>query len=202
MFPLIKGNNYSYIPLEPDNGMEIYLFMECPRPSCKVCFSTRYSFVIKAGNNYVFDYDWIQTFALKTVEFSDTINKISESFVEIYGQANQAEQYNLDKVCGVGYRKALEFLIKDYLISIKADKAEEIKKKFLGICINDYIDNTNIKLVAERAVWLGNDETHYIRKWVDHDVEDLKGLIELTVRWIEMEVMTKEIEKRMVKGIK
>jgi hypothetical protein len=33
--------------------------------------------------------------------------------VEIAQQASDAEQYGLDQIAGVGYRKALEFLIKD-----------------------------------------------------------------------------------------
>lgn len=28
----------------------------------------------------------------------------------------------------------------------------------------------------ERAAWLGNDETHYVRKWPEKDVKDLKSL--------------------------
>ena len=40
--------------------------------------------------------------------------------------------------------------------------------------ISRYIDDSNIKNVAKRAVWLGNDETHYIRKWEDKDLSFLK----------------------------
>ena len=32
---------------------------------------------------------------------------------------------------------------------------------------------------------LGNDETHYSRKWVDMDINDLKILIRLTVTWMK-----------------
>ena len=66
------------------------------------------------------------------------------------------------QICGTGYRKSLEFLIKDYLIStLPEDQHEAIKNKFLNNCIRDNISNINIKTVASRAVWLGNDETHY-----------------------------------------
>ena len=40
--------------------------------------------------------------------------------------------------------------------------------------------------MAKRAAWLGNDETHYLRKWEGKDLDELKRLIELTIRWIEM----------------
>ena len=48
---------------------------------------------------------------------SDIISELSPNFCEIYNQAYIAEQTNLMQICGTGYRKSLEFLIKDYLIS-------------------------------------------------------------------------------------
>ena len=94
--------------------------------------------------------------------FSNIISELSPNFCEIYNQAYIAEQTNLMQICGTGYRKSLEFLIKDYLIStLPEDQHEAIKNKFLNNCIRDNISNINIKTVASRAVWLGNDETHY-----------------------------------------
>lgn len=106
---------------------------------------------------------------------------------------------NLDQICGVGYRKALEFLIKDYLISKETDDQvkDNIKNKFLNNCIQENVQNDNIKNVAKRAVWLGNDETHYIRQWADKDVNNLKQLIDLTVRWIENEIETERVLQEM-----
>ena len=107
---------------------------------------------------------------------------------------------NLDQICGVGYRKALEFLIKDYLISKASDEhiINSIKSTLLSNCIKKYVQNENIKNVAERATWLGNDETHYVRIWADKDVTNLKHLIDLTVRWIENEVETERVLQDMV----
>lgn len=50
------------------------------------------------------------------------------------------------------------------------------------------IDNPKIKEIAKRATWLGNDETHYFRKWEDKDLNDLKKLIEIVVYFISMEL--------------
>ena len=138
-------------------------------------------------------------------EFSNTIRSVSPDFEKIYNQAYHAEQIHLDQICGVGYRKALEFLIKDYLIShvveTDADKVV-IKKTFLDKCIQDYVSNEQVKIVARRAVWLGNDETHYTRKWENKDVSHLKRLIDLTVRWIESDIETKELLQDMPEPIK
>lgn len=131
--------------------------------------------------------------------FSRVICEISPSFETIYNQAYHAEQVGLNQICGVGYRKALEFLIKDYLISGESDeeRKEEIKNKFLSNCIQDNVANEQVKIVAQRAVWIGNDETHYTRIWQDKDVTHLKQLIDLTIRWIENEVETKQLLEEM-----
>lgn len=124
----------------------------------------------------------------KTRKFQDEINELSPNSVKIYGESEFAEQENLTEICGVGYRKALEFLIKDYLIKKYPEKEEEIKNKSLGNCISEMIDNSRIKEIAKRATWLGNDETHYFKEWEDKDLEDLKRLIEITVHFITMEI--------------
>ncbi len=130
--------------------------------------------------------------------FSDIINSLSSNFVEIYNQALTSEHYKLEHLSGMGYRKALEFLIKDYLISRFPDKEKIIKDKFLGKCIKEDVDNKNLKDMAERAAWLGNDETHYIRKWETKDINDLKKLIDVSLHWIEMELLTEQYKEEMV----
>lgn len=121
----------------------------------------------------------------------EQIKEISPSFIGLYTQALDADYHGLDDVFGMGLRKALEFLIKDYCIHLNPDKAESIKKKFLGQVIKDHVSDPNVKLCAERAVWLGNDETHYERRWKGHDVQDLHSLIKLTINWINSEHLTK-----------
>jgi hypothetical protein len=97
----------------------------------------------------------------------------------------------------MGYRKALEFLVKDYLKIKLPGSTIDIEKKLLGKCIDELIDNPNIKAMAKRAAWLGNDETHYTRKWEDKDISDLKKLIKLTVHWIVLEKMTEQYQAEM-----
>lgn len=99
----------------------------------------------------------------------------------------------MDEICGGGYRKALEFLIKDYLSKdLNEEESKQIKLKTLGNCIKDNIDNDQIKSMAQRAAWLGNDEIHYERKWEDKDLQDLKKFIDATIYWIEMVVLTED----------
>lgn len=126
------------------------------------------------------------------IEFSETVKDVSPSFVDIYNQAIAAEAGRLTEMVGIGLRKALEFLIKDFVIQQKPSEEDSVKKAFLGKCIEDHIDDTNVKQCAKRAAWLGNDETHYVRKWEDKDVSDLKLLIQLTVNWIDNVLLTQK----------
>jgi hypothetical protein len=170
------------------------LFACCPNEGCKQ------HFVLSLENSNIFTK--VNPNALpQTKEFSEIISSISTQFAEIYNEAYHAEQMKLDQICGVGYRKALEFLIKDYLISRESDERikDNIRKKFLSNCIQENVQNENIKNVAKRAVWLGNDETHYTRIWADKDVNNLKQLIELTVRWIENEIETERVLQEMTR---
>jgi hypothetical protein len=125
--------------------------------------------------------------------FSKTIESVSANFVRIHSQAEETESRGLDLISGPGFRKALEYLIKDYASQLHPNESDDIAKFPLAECIRRFIRNDRISAVAERAVWLGNDQTHYTRVWTDKDVNDLKALIRLTVHWIEMEELTKEV---------
>lgn len=171
------------------------VFTQCTNPTCRNMFITQFSTV--GVREPVFT-KILPTALPEKRTFSDIISELSPNFCEIYNQAYIAEQTNLMQICGTGYRKSLEFLIKDYLIStLPEDQHEAIKNKFLNNCIRDNISNINIKTVASRAVWLGNDETHYTRKWEDKDINDLKSIIELTLHWIESEIRTQKLLEDM-----
>ena len=103
----------------------------------------------------------------------------------------------LNQIAGPGYRKAFEFLIKDYAKSIAPDRAAEIEAKFAGAVVSDFVGDPRIQAVAKRSLWLGNDETHYLRKWTDHDVSDLVTLIKLTANWIEIDHLSKSYVESM-----
>ena len=125
------------------------------------------------------------------------IGEVSPSFVTIYSQASEAEALRLDQIAGVGYRKALEFLIKDYCVSLQPSDTESIHKEPLAATITTRVSDSHVKECARRATWLGNDQTHYTRKWGDKDITDLKTLIELTMNWIRSSVLTQRYLKDM-----
>src|SRR3712207_6141464 len=153
---------------------DIYLF-------CLSLYKLRFFFFFQAEDGIRdIGVTGVQTCALPI--FSPIIKTLSPIFYEIYNQAYKAQQLELTQICGPGYRKALEFLIKDYIMSkLDEGQRDSIKKKLLAQCINDNIENTQIQEVAKRATWLGNDETHYLKEWLDKDISDLVQTIDLTI---------------------
>ncbi len=172
----------------------LQVFMVCPDNHCSSAFIGYYYH--SSYDHYNFT-NKVSQGTLIGRKFSDTITTLSTSFTKIYNQSYSAEQQGLLEICGVGYRKALEFLIKDYSIKLFPAEQERIEKKMLAQCIGDYVNDDKIKSVAKRAVWLGNDETHYVKKWEGKTLSDLKKLIDLTLHWIEAEILTESFEDEM-----
>lgn len=172
--------------------------LKCANSKCQRTFVATYQqFYSPFGNNTCYEFSELPLpEAVEVTSFTTSIKALSAYFVEIYNQSERAEATALDKVAGVGYRKALEFLVKDYLIYKIPSNEDSIKKTMLGPCIKQ-IDDTKIKNIAERATWLGNDETHYVRKWIEKDVNDLKALIKLVVHYIDADLLYEETIKSM-----
>lgn len=131
------------------------------------------------------------------IDIAKEVRDLSPAYVAIYTQAAKAEMLGLTELNGVGYRKALEFLIKDYLCYLHPEECHTIKQKFLGACIRDYVSDPRLKECADRTAWLGNDAAHYERRWNDRDIEDLKLLLQLTSYWILSELLTQKFTDQM-----
>ena len=177
----------------------LLILFQCPKAECKEFFIGTYDH----KPNSPFQYRRSAPKTPQKAVIPESIQKISPTFVEVYNQALASEAFELSQLTGIGLRKALEFLIKDFAITrIDKDvdeekKGREIRVMFLGACINEYIDDPRLKATAHRASWLGNDETHYTRRWEDKDIEDLKVLIRLTMNWVENVLLTDEYTDSM-----
>ena len=125
--------------------------------------------------------------------FSPNINELSPVFVSIYNQSEVAEDEGLNDICGMGYRKALEFLIKDFLIHQHPDESDRIAQMLLAPAIN-LLESSKLKILAQRSAWLGNDESHYVRKHQDYSVTDLKAFIVAAVAYIDAELYVEKAE--------
>ena len=170
---------------------------QCTKETCRSIIIGRYRGTTASSAPFA-----LKSVAPKTATkttFSAEITGVSPTFVEVYNQAMATEAMNLDQLVGMGLRKALEFLVKDFAISHATtdEEKKKIRKKQLGPCIEDHITDAAVRAAAKRATWLGNDETHYVRRWEDKDITDLKNLVRLTVNAVENAILMRQYEKEM-----
>jgi len=172
---------------------------QCPRRSCGHVFIARYRLGGMYGGYHLNESVPLE---LTDAEWEPEIEEVSEDFCKVANETQKAERLGFKLVAGPGYRKALEFLIKDYACKLHPEEVETIKKMELGACIQKYMVNPMVKETAQRAAWLGNDETHYLRKWEGKDLKDLKELLQLVISTIQGELLYHKMKKDMPEGKK
>ena len=155
---------------------------QCANLDCNKIFIALYQIVSQKGtlirflNGYPKGPDWPKPILeLKNGNGED----IDQSrFIKTYLQSLEAENFGLDEIAGMGFRKAIEYLVKDWAIKMNPEKQVEIQELWLGQIIKKYY-NGDLKDILERATWLGNDQAHYNRLFEEFDIEILKELIDL-----------------------
>jgi hypothetical protein len=173
---------------------EVQALFHCPNDDCHNFFIVYY----RLNPQQQMEIYSMKPSKVEHESFPEAIRKISPSFVSIYEQALESRALGLDQIAGPGFRKAFEFLVKDYAKTLsKADKHKDIETSFAGNVVKNFIPDPRIQKVASRALWLGNDETHYLRKWEDHDIQDLITLIRLTINWIDIEQLSEKYTKEL-----
>lgn len=160
---------------------ECQIIFRCIDKSCNSFFIAYYQ--QKEGSD-IYHFTSVSPKNPEEIPFEKELKKVSSQYCNIFQEAIFAEFHGLKQIAGMGYRKALEFLVKDYCCKANRGEANKIRKASLGLCIKTYIKDDNITKCAERAAWLGNDESHYVRLWKNKNIADLKKLLILTKNWI------------------
>ena len=140
---------------------------------------------------YTYDYYEVLPFPKPQINLPADFQELFPEFYKIYLEAAQAESYNLLEICGMGYRKALEALVKQYATELFPEQAEAIQNEMLMPTIKRFASQKIITL-ATAATWLGNDHAHLVTKHPDYDLNALKSFINVLCQYIQSE---KEIEK-------
>ena len=170
---------------------DIYSFIvvhQCP--NCSKYFITEYT----QHDAYVHGIDfpkfgarpYTPPFKISIPNESRLLN-ISDTFLEVYKQSLIAEHHGLHHLVGMGLRKALEYLLQDYLAIIFPNDVVKIKNSTLSQNIK-LIPNENLRSLATASNWLGNDHVHTSIKWPDKDISDLKTFIEALTHLLLMEL--------------
>lgn len=161
----------------------IYVVWGCSNKKCERTFVSSYIISEKEEIMMVEFMGFLDGYPASPA-WPKTILNLKSKFINTYNQALKAENQGLDEIAGMGFRKAIEYLVKDYLIGKNAALKGTIENMQLAKVINDhFIDpkESDLKDLLVRATWLGNDLTHYLKYHVNFDINDLKELISLVV---------------------
>lgn len=181
MFPekIVYTNSFQAPLATSLEGSYFAVVFRCPH--CGEFFLTQYSIsyenAIYLGNIHI-----VRQKSDIPFPFSKEINQIDPAFEIIYSQTQRAEFYGLDELTGMGYRKALEHLLRTYY---------KEPEKTLSQIINA-IDNPEIQSLAKLATWIGNDHAHIQIKHPTQTIENMKGFIEAIVYHILMKHRVQE----------
>jgi hypothetical protein len=126
---------------------------------------------------------------LKSGNGKDPSKPENSKFTKTYLQSLEAESKGLDELAGMGYRKAIEYLVKDWAIQNNLTEKDKIENSWLGSVITNYYTG-DLKDILERATWLGNDQAHYNKIFEEYDISILKELIDLIM--VELDTQYKK----------
>lgn len=130
---------------------------------------------------------------LKSISLPEKIKQLSPRFTNLYEQSYTAEQNNHIELAGSGYRNAIEVLIKDFAIKkLNAPKKDVCNMKLYD-AIGSFLKEVNIDTSAADVVRvLGNDYTHYQRKYDDIDFIVVKKYLEIFIQQVETKLLLME----------
>lgn len=158
---------------------------------CPNCENTYFERFYQVGDSMIS----AQVFPNKApqINISDEICEHFPYFATIYREAAIAESLNLNSICGMGYRKAVEALVKQFVSELQPEEQDKILSEPLAQAIKR-IDSPKVKQLATAATWLGNDQTHLVTKYPEYDVKQLKSFINFLCYYIQAE---QEAEKAL-----
>ena len=175
-----KITSHTYFTIEDYSMYLIGFFNDC-------CDKRSYALYKKKG--YSGDFLSLYPTSQPKPVLPDSISKISPRFVSLYGQCFSAECRGDFELAGSGYRNALEVLIKDFAINELGKPTAEVCKKKLAQAIEAYMPNIRLAQSADVIRVLGNDYTHYERRYDDIDFAILKQYIQIFLNSIDCEYL-------------
>ncbi|MDW4038689.1 DUF4145 domain-containing protein [Staphylococcus saprophyticus] len=122
-------------------------------------------------------------------ELTEALKECSPSFVDIKIQLDIAEKHNLDALLKLGYRKAVEQLVWDYLIKYENKNEKSLQGKSFANRINllNFIDSD---WLSDLIAWIGNDGAHPYQRHESLTIEDMKELSSILI--INIETLIKQ----------
>lgn len=158
----------------------VFLVLQCT--ACKKLFTITYE--VNNSHSHI-----CCMTPFKPSVFSDKmIENVSPRFIEIYNQALRAKDNDDLNLAAVGYRSALEILIKDYAINELGEPKEKVVKMKLFDVISAYLP-TDLLNAADVIRILGNDHTHYERKYPELDFKLFQEYMDIFISLIRSKLL-------------
>lgn len=177
--PLIVGQEL-LSPFSPNPSSFVFLVFQCT--ACKKLFTATYEVANKKSRLCCMT-------PFKPLVFVDElIEKTSPRFIEVYNQAIRAKENGDLNLAAVGYRSALEILIKDYAINDLHEPSEKVVKLDLFHAISNYLSSDTVN-AADVVRILGNDHTHYERKYPELDFKVLQEYMDIFIHSIRVKLL-------------
>lgn len=169
-----------------DNETDFFIFFT---HQCNVCF--KYCLTLQKVDG---DESVLLTLYPKEQEryFEPLITNLSPRFVDMYNSTFKCEQAGAVELAGIGYRAAMELLIKDYALDFELASYEEIAKKNLNRCIDTFFKNDSGAFISADVVrLLGNNYAHWDKTEEQLDLQTLKAYLELVVQSVYAKLLIK-----------
>lgn len=151
---------------------------------CNNYFSATYKIDSERNTEFLCQYP-----SSKVVQLPDSISELSPRFINLYNQVASAEQQNHLELAGTGYRNSMEILIKDFAIIKLGKDPNEVCKLNLYESIKKYLPDSDLTTAANVIRILGNDYTHYKRKYENIEFETLKRYFQILLTEIENKLL-------------
>jgi hypothetical protein len=125
------------------------------------------------------------------VDIDELFIKHTPNFATVYSEAIQAEKADLPNIAGMGYRLAIECLIKDYALLFDLATTDELTKLNFNNCIDKFMkDDELLKNAIHTVRKIGNDYSHW-KKEYDLPLPTLKAYAEIVIIAFKMKLMMK-----------
>ncbi|MGS0654912.1 hypothetical protein ACU40M_10560 [Staphylococcus arlettae] len=123
-------------------------------------------------------------YEVDTDDLPTEIISCSEEFANIHKQLKMAEKQNLSELLKLGYRKAIEQLVWDYLIKFEGKTENNLQKKSFP----DRIKLLNLPegdWLSDLIAWIGNDGAHPYQRHENLTNQDMKKLSNILISNIQ-----------------
>ena len=128
--------------------------------------------------------------------YPESVKELSPNAYKAFSQTCQARDIGQDMIVGAGLRIALEWLVWDYLITVKNFKKEEIEHLNLAKRVVKMDAPFYTKVCADIVRLFGNDQIHIV-KMLDFSVDEVFNVYTVLCKLIESELQILEYNARL-----